>query len=162
MRDELLNGEIFYTLKEAQIIIESWRRHYNTIRPHGALGYKPPAPEVFVPAMTTLADCARPTGSGGQATRRAEADPALILNSDHLVGQVNFIHHLHVEPRLSRHGVGRALLSALPSWGAVRYRLKCVSDNKFALAFCLANSFAQIRVGHADNYDYILLESMTK
>ena len=52
LRDELLNGEIFYTLKEAQIIIESWRRHYNTIRPHGALGYKPPAPEVFVPAMT--------------------------------------------------------------------------------------------------------------
>ncbi len=52
LRDELLNGEIFYTLREAQIIIESWRRHYNTIRPHGALGYKPPAPEVFVPAMT--------------------------------------------------------------------------------------------------------------
>jgi putative transposase len=52
LRDELLNGEIFYTLKEAQIIIESWRRHYNTIRPHGARGYKPPAPEVFVPAMT--------------------------------------------------------------------------------------------------------------
>ncbi|WP_182179897.1 integrase core domain-containing protein, partial [Methylobacterium radiotolerans] len=52
LRDELLNGEIFYTLREAQIIIESWRRHYNTIRQHGALGYKPPAPEVFVPAMT--------------------------------------------------------------------------------------------------------------
>lgn len=52
MRDELLNGEVFYTLKEAKIIIESWRRHYNTIRPHGALVYKPPAPEVFVPAMT--------------------------------------------------------------------------------------------------------------
>ena len=41
-RDELLNGEIFYTLKEAQIIIEQWRRHYNTIRPHSALGYRPP------------------------------------------------------------------------------------------------------------------------
>ncbi|MBB2961400.1 transposase InsO family protein [Methylobacterium sp. R2-1] len=52
LRDELLNGKIFYTLKEAQIIIESWRRHYNTIRPHGALGYKPPAPEVFVPPLT--------------------------------------------------------------------------------------------------------------
>lgn len=51
LRDELLNGEIFYTLKEARIIIESWRRHYNTIRPHGALGYRPPAPEVFVPAL---------------------------------------------------------------------------------------------------------------
>lgn len=50
-RDELLNGEIFYTLQEAQIVIESWRRHYNTIRPHASLGYKPPAPEVFVPAF---------------------------------------------------------------------------------------------------------------
>src|SRR5271154_986112 len=51
LRDELLDGEIFYTLREAQIIIESWRRHYNTIRPHQSLGYKPPAPEVFVPAF---------------------------------------------------------------------------------------------------------------
>ena len=49
LRDELLDGEIFYTLREAQIIIESWRRHFNTIRPHESLGYKPPAPEVFVP-----------------------------------------------------------------------------------------------------------------
>ena len=36
LRDELLNGEIFYTLKEAQIVIESWRRHYNTVRPHSS------------------------------------------------------------------------------------------------------------------------------
>src|SRR5262249_16062234 len=51
LRDELLNGEIFYTLREAQIVIESWRCHYNTIRPHASLGYKPPAPEVFLPAF---------------------------------------------------------------------------------------------------------------
>jgi len=51
MRDELLNGKIFYSLREAQIIIESWRIHYNTRRPHASLGYRPPAPEVFVPAM---------------------------------------------------------------------------------------------------------------
>src|SRR5262249_22549056 len=51
LRDELLNGEIFYSLREAQIVIESWRRHYNTIRPHQSLDYKPPAPEVFVPAL---------------------------------------------------------------------------------------------------------------
>ena len=44
LRDELLNGEIFYTLKEAQILIEQWRIHYNTIRPHSSLGYRPPAP----------------------------------------------------------------------------------------------------------------------
>ncbi len=49
LRDELLDGEIFYSLKEARIVIESWRRHYNTVRPHGSLGYKPPAPEVFIP-----------------------------------------------------------------------------------------------------------------
>jgi transposase InsO family protein len=51
LRDELLDGEIFYSLREAQIIIESWRRHFNTIRPHASLGYRPPAPEVFVPAF---------------------------------------------------------------------------------------------------------------
>lgn len=49
LRAELLDGEIFYTLNEAQIVIESWRRFYNTERPHGSLGYKPPAPEVFIP-----------------------------------------------------------------------------------------------------------------
>jgi putative transposase len=46
LRDELLNGEIFYSLAEAKIIIESWRRQYNTKRPHSSLGYRPPAPEV--------------------------------------------------------------------------------------------------------------------
>lgn len=51
LRDELLNGEIFYSLREAQIVIESWRRHYNAVRPHQSLGYRPPAPEVFVPAI---------------------------------------------------------------------------------------------------------------
>ena len=51
LRDELLDGEIFYSLREAQIVIESWRIHYNTKRPHASLGYRPPAPEVFVPAM---------------------------------------------------------------------------------------------------------------
>jgi transposase InsO family protein len=47
LRDELLNGEIFYTLEEARVIIERWRRHYNTVRPHSSLGYKPPAPEAL-------------------------------------------------------------------------------------------------------------------
>jgi transposase InsO family protein len=55
LRDELLDGEIFYSLAEAKIVIESWRRHYNTVRPHGSLGYKPPAPEVFVPAIAARA-----------------------------------------------------------------------------------------------------------
>ena len=47
-RDELLNGEIFCSLREAQILIESWRHHYNTVRPHNALGYRPPAPESII------------------------------------------------------------------------------------------------------------------
>ena len=51
LRDELLDGEIFSTLREAQIIIESWRRHDNTVRPHASIGYRAPAPEVFVPAL---------------------------------------------------------------------------------------------------------------
>ncbi len=48
-RDELLNGELFCTLREAHILIEKWRRHYNTVRPQSALGYSPPAPETIVP-----------------------------------------------------------------------------------------------------------------
>jgi putative transposase len=48
LRDELLNGEIFYSLKEARILIEAWRRYYNTLRPHSALAYRPPAPEVVL------------------------------------------------------------------------------------------------------------------
>ena len=52
LRDELLNREIFYTLKEATILIEQWRRHYNGVRPHSALGYRPPAPEtIALPGM---------------------------------------------------------------------------------------------------------------
>ena len=48
LRDELLNGEIFYTLKEAQILIEQWRIHYNTVRPHSSLGYRSPAPQTLM------------------------------------------------------------------------------------------------------------------
>jgi len=48
LRDELLNGEVFYTLKEASVVIEQWRRHYNSIRPHSSLGYQSPAPEVVI------------------------------------------------------------------------------------------------------------------
>ena len=51
LRDELLDGEIFYSLREAQVVIESWRRHYNTVRPHASLGFRPPAPEVVLPTF---------------------------------------------------------------------------------------------------------------
>jgi len=54
LRDELLNGEIFYSLKEAQVLIEQWRVHYNTVRPHSSLGYRPPAPQTFAPLLSHL------------------------------------------------------------------------------------------------------------
>ena len=50
LRDELLAREIFYDLREAQILIEVWRQHYNTARPHSSLGYRPPAPRTVLPA----------------------------------------------------------------------------------------------------------------
>ena len=50
LRDELLNGELFETLWEAQVLVEAWRREYNHIRPHSSLGYKPPAPEAWMVA----------------------------------------------------------------------------------------------------------------
>ena len=51
LRDELLNGEIFYTLNEAKVLIEQWRIHYNTVRPHSSLGYRPPAPKAINPLV---------------------------------------------------------------------------------------------------------------
>lgn len=53
-RDELLNGEIFYTLKEAQVIIEQWRKHYNTIRPHSSLNWRPPEAKIPVDQLRAL------------------------------------------------------------------------------------------------------------
>jgi putative transposase len=67
LRDELLDGEIFYSLAEARIVVESWRPHYNPKRPHASLGYKPPAPEVFIPAFAARA----------AAQSRPAAPPAL-------------------------------------------------------------------------------------
>jgi transposase InsO family protein len=53
LRDELLNREIFYNLKEAKVLIEQWRRHYNEIRPHSSLGYRPPAPQIIISGNKT-------------------------------------------------------------------------------------------------------------
>ena len=49
LRDELLDRELFDTLLEAKVLIEGWREHYNTVRPHSRLGYRPPAPEAIQP-----------------------------------------------------------------------------------------------------------------
>ena len=62
-RDELLACEAFNTLAEARVLIEQWRKHYNTVRPHSALGYRPPAPEVALPRVPALAPPPGPAGS---------------------------------------------------------------------------------------------------
>jgi len=62
LRDELLAREAFDTLLEAKVLIERWRQHYNTIRPHSALGYRPPAPE-------SLQSCAVATAAPPQPHR---------------------------------------------------------------------------------------------
>ena len=69
IRDELLDGEIFYTLAEARVIVESWRRFYNTLRPHGSLGYRPPAPEVFIPQSARAAALPQPASPPALAPR---------------------------------------------------------------------------------------------
>ena len=48
LRDEFLNGELFYSMKELRVLAERWRIHYNTVRPHSSLGYRPPAPEAWL------------------------------------------------------------------------------------------------------------------
>ena len=59
LRDELLDREIFYTLMEAKVLIERWRREYNTVRPHSALGYRPPAPEAVRRMCCNLQEATR-------------------------------------------------------------------------------------------------------
>src|SRR5215207_9271051 len=103
LRDELLDGEIFAALQEAKVVIESRRRHDNSVRPHASLGYRPPAPEVFGPApclvglpttgsggvrsgLRGLAGCAIPTGSAGQDLHSAKTNPQLTFTSDHPMG----------------------------------------------------------------------------
>ena len=62
LRDELLDREVFFTLKEAQVLVERWRREYNTLRPHSALGYRPPAPETIIPDLAPSASSAPALG----------------------------------------------------------------------------------------------------
>ena len=55
LRDELLNGEVFDTVLEAQVLCDQWRWHYNAVRPHSSLGYRPPAPEAMAPRLGSAA-----------------------------------------------------------------------------------------------------------
>jgi transposase InsO family protein len=80
LRDEFLNGESFYSLKEAQILTERWRVEYNTERPHSALGYRPPAPQAILPKQEGHGDMENalrfphphtPGGGYGQMSNKA-------------------------------------------------------------------------------------------
>ena len=64
LRDELLDRELFDTLLEAKVLVERWRRHYNTVRPHSSLGYQPPAPEAIQPLSLASATPQRAKGAG--------------------------------------------------------------------------------------------------
>ena len=70
LRDELLNGETFTTLHEAKVLIERWRQHYNTVRPHSSLGYKPPAPEAILPRPAGLTYATLRSAQQGDHNRR--------------------------------------------------------------------------------------------
>ena len=77
LRDEFLNGEIFYSLKEAQVLTERWRVEYNTERPHSALGYRPPAAQAILPGHGDMENAARfphphtPRTDYGQTSNKA-------------------------------------------------------------------------------------------
>ena len=70
LRDELPDGEIFYSLAEAKIVIENWRCHYNAKRPHSSPGYRPPAPQV-------LQGPASPPGTASPATPTVAPRPVM-------------------------------------------------------------------------------------
>ena len=97
LRDELLNLKVFSSLSEAEVLIESWRQHFNTVRPHSSLGYVPPAPETMLPCRGGRASWgggpragarrprrgARASGPGApalEATRPANSDVAPTLH----------------------------------------------------------------------------------
>ncbi len=75
LRDELLRAEVFNTLREAQGLIEPWKRHHNTARPHSALGYRPPAPEVVPEVVMPLPP--RPPPRPGPAGAPQPSPPML-------------------------------------------------------------------------------------
>ena len=79
LRDELLDREIFYSLAEARVLIEAWRVHYNTVRPHSALGYRPPAPEAIHLAPPWTRAPRLPSGSAALRLPSAVAQETAML-----------------------------------------------------------------------------------
>ena len=83
LRDEFLNGEIFYSLKEVQVLAERWRVHYNTIRPHSSLGYRSPAPETWQPEMKT---------GYGEVESKERFPLPHTLDGDEILTKINALH----------------------------------------------------------------------
>ncbi len=118
LRDELLNAEMFNTLAAAKVLIEQWRVHYNTVRPHSSLGCRPPAPEVIASKM------ARPPGNPGPTGSRQPpcCHAALTFCTDHSMGAGQLCARAH--SRLSRclaHGRRRYFAT---DWGPARHRTR--------------------------------------
>ena len=115
LRDELLNGELFYTLREANILIERWRQHYNTLRPHSSLGYQPPAPETILP---------RPAGltyaRSGQSTRTTLFAGTLTYPVDHPDG-AGQIPQMEIVDRDAGNAVLRHFLFGVRSFCLMRF-----------------------------------------
>jgi hypothetical protein len=107
LRDECLNGEIFYSLKEAQVVIEQWRVQYNTVRPHSSLGYRPPAPQAILPQqpghgdMENAARFPHPHTPGGRRRTNVQRGVTLTFHLVQKMGQVNF-HPAQLFPAQSR------------------------------------------------------------
>jgi transposase InsO family protein len=83
LRDEFLNGEIFYSLKEVQVLAERWRIHYNTIRPHSSLGYNPPAP---------AARLAEPNAGHGKVESTERLPLSHALDCGYLTNSITALH----------------------------------------------------------------------
>ena len=76
---DIANGKIFYTLRETEVLIKAWRRHYNTATPHSALDYRPPAPEAIIARDAALVPCpGAPALQGARSASPAVALPRIM------------------------------------------------------------------------------------
>ena len=111
LRDECLNGEIFYSLKEARVVIEMWRKFYNTERLHSALGYRPPAPVTWIAAAWLGADVKSPFACRSMSEARLRSQSRLKMNA--VLAVLKTLRRRRREPRslLSQTHVPRVILT---------------------------------------------------
>ena len=127
LRDELLNGEIFTTLREAQVLIENWRRHYNAVRPHSSLRYRPPAPEAILPPASGLPYAPlRPAQTLADRRPGSNLVPGIVMRGRPLSHSVAGQTSVWAWPNVRMRAETRAALSVreIPSYGRVNYQKK--------------------------------------